>query len=175
MILPGLSLVLGGASSGKSLFAEGLIARTQLSRVYIATAQLHDDEMRAKAARHRAQRGPGWRTIEEPLDLAGALGRITPDEVVLVDCATLWLTNHMLAGADPQAVSDDLLLALATCSAPVVVVSNEVGSGIVPATELGRRFQTAQGQLNRQLAGAADLAVLVVAGLPLTLKGVLPA
>lgn len=174
MILPALSLVLGGASSGKSVFAETLIGRTQLSRVYVATAQLHDDEMRAKAERHLAQRGPGWRTVEEPLDLAGALKRITPDEVVLIDCATLWLTNHMLAGADPQDVTEGLLKALSACDAPVVIVSNEVGSGIVPATRLGRRFQTAQGQLNRQLAAAADLAVLVVAGLPLPLKGSIP-
>jgi adenosylcobinamide kinase/adenosylcobinamide-phosphate guanylyltransferase len=129
--------------------------------------------MAAKIAAHRDARGGGWRTVEAPVDVAPALAACDPRAVVLLDCATLWLSNRMLAGV-PGDAGDALLAALAGCPAPVVVVSNEVGMGVVPDTPLGRAFRGAQGRLNQRLAAAAGLAVLVVAGLPLVLKGALP-
>ncbi len=173
MNLPKLSLVLGGASSGKSSFAEALVLGSGLAPVYIATAQVWDAEMAAKVAAHRAQRGPGWRTVEEPLDIAAVLAGVTADEAVLIDCATLWLTNLILTDADPDAALAGLTTALAACPASVVIVSNEVGMGIVPDNALARRFRTAQGGLNRDLATRAGLVVAVMAGLPLVLKGTL--
>ena len=130
--------------------------------------------MRCRIAQHRADRGAGWQTVEVPRDLAGALAAVPADAVVLVDCATLWLTNHLLAEADLDAQSAGLLAALAACAAPVAVVSNEVGWGIVPDNALARRFRDAQGRLNQQMAAQADLVVAVMAGLPMALKGAVP-
>jgi adenosylcobinamide kinase / adenosylcobinamide-phosphate guanylyltransferase len=169
-----LNFVLGGARSGKSRFAEGLIAATGRPRRYIATAQAWDAEMRARIDQHQLDRGDGWRTTEAALNLAEALAQVSSDEAVLIDCATLWLSNHLLADHDLDAESQHLLAALSACPAPVVIVSNEVGFGIVPDNALARRFRDAQGRLNQQLAAQADLAVLVVAGLPMVLKGTLP-
>jgi adenosylcobinamide kinase/adenosylcobinamide-phosphate guanylyltransferase len=166
--------VFGGARSGKSAFAENLITATGRRRVYIATAEAWDEEMRDRIATHRLDRGDGWETVDAPLDLAGALAAIPAGAAVLVDCATLWLTNHMLAEHDLAVETDRLLAALAACAAPVVVVSNEVGWGIVPDNALARRFRDAQGRLNQQLAAQADLVVGVMAGLPFALKGRLP-
>lgn len=174
MPLQKLTLVLGGAASGKSDFAEGLVAASGRPRAYIATAEARDAEMQAKIARHREARGPGWRTLEAPRDLSQALGGISPGEAVLIDCATLWLTNLLLAEADLAAGEAELFAAMDACPAPVVIVSNEVGLGLVPDTPLGRRFREAQGGLNRRLATRADLVVFVAAGLPLVLKGALP-
>jgi adenosylcobinamide kinase/adenosylcobinamide-phosphate guanylyltransferase len=165
-----LTLVLGGAASGKSGHAEALVTATGRPRVYIATAEAWDTEMADKIARHRAARGPAWRTLEAPRDLPAALATVTAAEAVLIDCATLWLTNLMLAEADLPAAETALLAALADCPAPVVIVSNEVGHGIVPDTALGRRFRNAQGALNQRLAARADTVVAVMAGLPLILK-----
>jgi adenosylcobinamide kinase / adenosylcobinamide-phosphate guanylyltransferase len=172
--LPALSLVIGGARSGKSTFAEGLVTATPRPRRYIATAEPHDDEMRDRIARHRQDRGADWLTVEAPLDLAAALAKAGPGEVVLVDCATLWLTNHMLADHDLNAKTGELLTALASCAAPVVIVSNETGWGIVPENALARRFRDEQGRLNQRLAAQAGLVVTVIAGLPMVLKGQLP-
>lgn len=172
--LPKLTTVLGGAASGKSSFAEALVLKTQTRPAYIATAQVWDDEMAQKVARHRDVRADLWDTIEEPMDLPAALGKIGPDQPVLIDCATLWLTNIMLAERDIVAESDALLAALAGHPAPIVIVTNEVGQGIVPENALARRFRNAQGKLNQQLAAQSDLAVMVVAGLPMVLKGTLP-
>lgn len=172
--LPALTLVLGGACSGKSSLAEGLVRGTGRPRVYIATAQAWDDEMRAKIAQHRAGRGPDWQTLEEPRDLAPVLAAVRADQVVLLDCATLWLSNHLLAGADLAAETVSLLRALENCAAPVVVVSNEVGWSVVPENALAREFRDAQGRLNQQLAAQAGLVVAVMAGLPMVLKGQLP-
>jgi adenosylcobinamide kinase/adenosylcobinamide-phosphate guanylyltransferase len=166
--------VFGGARSGKSAFAESLIITTGRRRVYIATAEAWDDEMRDRIAAHRLDRGDGWETVDAPLDLAGALATIPADAAVLVDCATLWLTNHMLAEHDLAVETERLLTALAACAAPVAVVSNEVGWGIVPDNALARRFRDAQGRLNQQMAAQADLVVGVMAGLPFALKGRLP-
>jgi adenosylcobinamide kinase / adenosylcobinamide-phosphate guanylyltransferase len=172
--LPHLTLVIGGARSGKSRLAETLVTATGRPRIYIATAQAFDAEMGVRIAEHKAMRGAGWQTVEAPLDLAGALGGVPADAAVLVDCATLWLTNHLLADHDLDAEALALTLALAACPAPVVVVTNEVGLSIVPDNALARRFRDAQGSLNQQLAAKADLVVAVWAGLPLTLKGILP-
>ena len=174
-LLPQLSLVIGGARSGKSGLAERLVTGSGLARRYIATAEAWDDEMRDRIARHRADRGPGWTTVEAPLNLAAALAQAQAGEVVLVDCATLWLTNHLLADHDLAQEGAGLLAALAACAAPVVVVSNEVGWGIVPENALARAFRDAQGRLNQQIAAQADLVLGVMAGLPMVLKGRLPA
>lgn len=173
-ILPERVLILGGANSGKSALAEKLCVESGLNRVYIATAQAFDDEMADKIARHRAQRGPGWHTVETPLDPMAALADRRPGEVALLDCATLWLSNVMLAGHDTGHAGDALLAALAACPARVVVVSNEVGQGIVPENALGRAFRAAQGRLNQRLAAQADRVVAVMAGLPLVLKEAAP-
>lgn len=172
--LPALALVIGGARSGKSAFAERLITGTDRPRRYIATAEAWDDEMRSRIARHRTDRGPGWTTAEAPLDLPAALALAHPSEAVLIDCATLWLTNHLLADHDLDDQAATLLAALTACAAPVVIVSNETGWGIVPDNALARRFRDAQGRLNQRLAAQADLVVTVIAGLPLALKGRLP-
>lgn len=177
-----LSLVIGGARSGKSGLAERLVTATARPRRYIATAEAWDDEMRDRIARHRADRmadgaaggTADWITVEAPLDLTAALEGARPDEAVLIDCATLWLTNHLLADHDLDAETTALLSALAACPAPVTVVSNEVGWGIVPDNALARRFRDAQGRLNQRMAAQADLVLGVMAGLPIVLKGERP-
>jgi adenosylcobinamide kinase / adenosylcobinamide-phosphate guanylyltransferase len=169
-----LTLVIGGARSGKSTFAEGLIRASRCPRRYIATAEAWDDEMRARIARHQCDRGGDWVTVEAPLDLTAALADARVDEAVLVDCATLWLTNHLLADSDLSSQTDALIKALTTCLAPVVIVSNETGWGIVPDNALARRFRDEQGRLNQRLAAEAALVVTVIAGLPMVLKGQLP-
>lgn len=174
MTLPRLTLVLGGAASGKSAFAERLVLRAELAPVYIATAQVFDDEMAAKVSRHRDIRSDRWTTIEEPLDVVGALDQCDANQAVLIDCATLWLTNVILGDRDIAADMADPLVALRDCSAPVVIVSNEVGQGIVPDNALSRSFRNAQGTLNQAIATEAELVVAVMAGLPLALKGTLP-
>ncbi len=173
-VLPPLSLVIGGARSGKSAVAERLVRLTGRPRRYIATAEAWDDEMRARIAQHRADRGTGWTTAEAPLDLCAALAAAGPVEVVLIDCATLWLTNHLLADHDLDAEATRLISALFACPAPVVIVSNEVGWSIVPENALAPAFRDAQGRLNQRLATQAGLVVAVMAGLPLALKGNLP-
>jgi adenosylcobinamide kinase / adenosylcobinamide-phosphate guanylyltransferase len=169
---PRLTLVLGGARSGKSRLAESLItAAAAPPWIYVATAQALDAEMTERIAHHRLRRGTGWQTTEAPHDLAGAIGTTAPDAALLVDCLTLWLTNRMLAEADIEVDTAALEKALARRQGPTVLVSNEVGSGVVPDNALARRFADLQGRLNQRIAGSADRVVLVVAGLPLTLKG----
>jgi len=173
-MLTELTLVLGGAASGKSAWAEHLVLGATAEPLYLATAQAWDAEMHLKIARHRTARGAGWDTIEAPLDLLPALQHARADQAVLLDCATLWLSNHLLAESDLDTQIGSLLAALDSCAAPVVVVSNEVGAGIVPENALARRFRQAQGELNQQLAAQAGLVVVVMAGLPLVLKGQVP-
>ena len=167
-----ITLVLGGARSGKSRHAEGLVTASSGPRVYIATAQIWDSEMADRVARHKEDRGPGWTTVEEPLDLPGALRRhALAGTNVLVDCLTLWLSNLMMAEADVPARSAGLLAALAEAEGRVVLVSNEVGLGIVPDNALARRFRDHAGRLHQDIAAVAHRVVFVAAGLPLLLKG----
>ncbi len=172
--LPHLTLVIGGARSGKSAYAEHLVTVSGRPRRYIATAEAWDEEMRDRIAQHRRDRGSDWTTVEAPLDLAMALAASRADEAALIDCATLWLTNHLLADHDLSAETDRLVAALAACTAKTVIVTNEVGWGIVPENALARRFRDEQGRLNQRLAQVAGLVVTVIAGLPLVLKGQLP-
>ena len=170
MVLPRLSLVLGGARSGKSRHAEAMLARLPAPRIYVATAQAFDAEMRARIAEHRARRDAGWRTVEAPLDLPGAL-REAGEAPVLVDCLTLWLTNLMLGGHDLAQAEAALADALAARAAPTVLVSNEVGLGIVPDNALAREFRDRAGRLHQSLAAAAGHVAFMVAGLPMIVKG----
>jgi adenosylcobinamide kinase/adenosylcobinamide-phosphate guanylyltransferase len=170
--LPPVTLVIGGARSGKSALAERLVRASGLPRTYVATAEAWDDEMAARIAQHRADRGDGWRTVEAPHDLMPVLAAAAG--VVLVDCLTLWLTNRMLAEADVAAEGAALVAAMAASPARVVAVTNEVGMGIVPDNALARRFRDAQGRLNQAVAAQAGLVVGVMAGLPFVLKGTLP-
>ena len=180
--LPPTTLVLGGARSGKSRYAERLVG-DHLTRtgggpaVYVATAAAGDAEMAARIAAHRARRDARWHTVEAPLDLAGAIMATAADAPgtdapVLVDCLTLWLTNVMLADRDPEAATETLIAALRDMAAPTVLVANEVGLGIVPDSALGRRFRDAAGRLNQAVAAIADQVIFVAAGLPLILKAV---
>ncbi|MGY3617666.1 bifunctional adenosylcobinamide kinase/adenosylcobinamide-phosphate guanylyltransferase [Bradyrhizobium sp. USDA 10063] len=165
------TLVLGGARSGKSAFAERVIAESGLARVYLATATADDGEMRDRIAHHRGRRGSDWTTVEEPLALIDALTQVSrPGCAVLVDCLTLWLSNLMLAGRDPDVEAERLAQFLGAAANPVVLVSNEVGLGIVPETRLGRDFRDAQGRLNQMIASSVPNVVFVAAGLPLWLK-----
>jgi adenosylcobinamide kinase/adenosylcobinamide-phosphate guanylyltransferase len=177
-LFPNRALILGGARSGKSAFAERLAALRDAGdadRVYLATAEPGDAEMQARIAAHQARRGAGWRTVEAPLDLPGALSASRAQApAVLVDCLTLWLSNLMLAGRDWRAEVDVLAQVLAAEGAPVILVSNEVGLGLVPETPLGREFRDAQGALNQKIATTCDYVAFVAAGLPLTLKGRAP-
>ena len=174
--LPPVSLVLGGARSGKSTYAEKIVTGTLFGgtprpALYVATAEAGDVEMATRILAHRTRRGANWTTVEEPIKLAEMLGPPgSPDRPVLVDCLTLWLSNLMHVGADLDEAGDDLMRALDEYVAPVVFVSNEVGLGIVPETPLGRRFRDAQGRLNMRMAERADRVILMTAGLPLTLK-----
>ncbi|MFV1592204.1 bifunctional adenosylcobinamide kinase/adenosylcobinamide-phosphate guanylyltransferase [Phaeobacter sp. JH20_36] len=168
-----VTFILGGAASGKSAYAEEICLNSGKDRVYLATSQVFDEEMRAKVDRHLHQRGAGWTTHEAPRDLAPVLDSLRADQICLLDCATMWLSNQMLAEADLIAEQAALMAALQRCAAEVVVVSNEVGHGIVPDNALARQFREAQGRLNIALAGVADRAVLVIAGLPQVLKGTL--
>ena len=166
------TLVIGGARSGKTRYAlEQAQACGASRRVMIATAQALDEEMAERIARHRAERGEAWATVEAPLDLAGAVAALGASDVAVIDCLTLWLTNHLLAEADLGQQVAELTRALAASPAALYVVSNEVGQGIVPDNALARRFRDEAGWMNQAMAAAADRVVLVSAGLPLVLKG----
>jgi adenosylcobinamide kinase/adenosylcobinamide-phosphate guanylyltransferase len=157
-----LTLVLGGARSGKSRFAESLITALPPPWIYAATGQALDAEMAERIAAHRARRGAGWATVEAPRDLAATLEAYATAPI-LVDCLTLWLSNLMMAETAIEAEFDRLEHALAKATGPVVLVANEVGSGIVPDNALARRFRDLQGWLNQRIAAQADRVVLVVA------------
>lgn len=165
------TLVLGGARSGKSAFAEQLVSLSGLACVYLATATAGDDEMRARIDHHRARRGAAWQTVEEPLALVEVLQRESRrDRMILVDCLTLWLSNLMHAGRDAEAEGRSLAAWLPQAPGPIVFVSNEIGLGLVPETPLGRAFRDAQGRLNQIIAAAAPNVAFVAAGIPLWLK-----
>ncbi|MGJ4891049.1 bifunctional adenosylcobinamide kinase/adenosylcobinamide-phosphate guanylyltransferase [Bradyrhizobium sp. HKCCYLRH3099] len=169
--LPRLTLVLGGARSGKSRYAEALITANPPPWIYVATAQAFDDEMTERIAQHKARRAEGWQTLETTHDLAGLVRAHTDASApILIDCLTLWLSNVMLADMDVPAASADLVEALSVAHGPIIAVSNEVGLGIVPDNALARAFRDAQGRLNQDVAAMADRVILMAAGLPLTLK-----
>ncbi|MFZ3235842.1 MAG: bifunctional adenosylcobinamide kinase/adenosylcobinamide-phosphate guanylyltransferase [Stellaceae bacterium] len=169
--LPATTLVLGGARSGKSRYAERLVEEAADCATYCATATPGDAEMAARIAAHRARRGPFWRTVEEPLRLAAVVAaEARPERPLLVDCLTLWLSNLMLSGRNVDDEVAALAAALRLAAGPVVLVANEVGMGLVPETPLGREFRDAAGRLNQEVAALADRVVFVAAGLPLVLK-----
>ena len=172
--LPPITLVLGGARSGKSAYAEGLVeahVEDHVGGIYLATATAGDAEMAERIRRHQARRGETWTTVEEPLDLIGALkAHGDPGRPVLVDCLTLWLSNLLAAGRDPGPETAALAKGLATVAGPVVLVSSEVGTGIVPDNALARAYMDAAGEMNQAVAAAADRVVLVTAGLPREIK-----
>jgi adenosyl cobinamide kinase/adenosyl cobinamide phosphate guanylyltransferase len=156
-----LVLLLGGARSGKSELALRLAERSGREVVFVATAEARDDEMRERIERHRAERPGAWATVEEPLDLAGALARVRPETCAIVDCLSLWVSNLMERGLD----AEDSAPAAAAAARPLTIaVSNEVGLGVVPATPLGRAYRDVLGRVNRIWADAADETYLVVAG-----------
>jgi len=165
-------LVLGGARSGKSDFAlslaEGLAPGGR--HLFVATAEARDEEMAERVAAHQARRGPNWETIETPLDLAGPLASARAEQVVLIDCLTLWLSNLLEAGREFDREESRLAEAAAGAEGHWIMVANEVGLGIVPDNPLARRFRDLAGRLNQRLAGLADQVFLVAAGLPLKLK-----
>ena len=166
-----VTLVLGGARSGKSLFAEVLVESQPGACIYLATAQAGDGEMVARIAAHRARRGDRWTTVEEPLDLVAALGQACgPGRTVLVDCLTLWLSNLLGAERPVGIECGRLLAALPELAGPVVFVSNEVGQGVVPDNALARAFVDHAGRLHQDLAVAAQRVVFMTAGLPRELK-----
>jgi adenosylcobinamide kinase/adenosylcobinamide-phosphate guanylyltransferase len=173
MILSGkTALVLGGARSGKSAFSERLAIATGLERHYIATGRAYDDEMRERIARHREDRGPAWVTHEEPVDLVGTLQKINaPAAVVLVDCLTLWVTNLMMAEVDIPAQAAALAAQVSVSQATVILVSNEVGLGIVPENRMAREFRDHAGRLHQNIAAITDEVFFIAAGLPLKMKG----
>jgi adenosylcobinamide kinase/adenosylcobinamide-phosphate guanylyltransferase len=165
-----LILVLGGARSGKSRYAERLISEYAAPWIYIATAEALDDEMRERIAQHRARRDTRWHGIEAPHALADAVRDAPAEQPLLVDCLTLWLSNRLLVDADIKQETGTLVDTLAARTAPTIAVSNEVGLGIVPENALARRFRDAAGIANQMLAARADRVDLIAAGLPLRLK-----
>ena len=169
--LPPVTLILGGARSGKSRYGEALVERRPGPCIYLATAEAGDAEMAARIAAHRARRGDRWTTVEVPLDLTVALALAAgPDRAVLVDCLTLWLSNLMGAGRDLGRACADLIAALPGLSGPVIFVSNEVGQGVVPDNALARAFVDRAGRLHQDLGAVVDHVVFMTAGLPADLK-----
>ncbi len=164
-------LVLGGARSGKSRYAQQRAEAVGGDLRFIATAQAYDDEMRDRISRHQADRGPEWSTIEAPLDLAAAIAaQAVPGVTLLVDCLTLWASNLLLAEHDSDAALRDLRRAIGDYPGTLILVSNEVGLGIVPDNALARRFRDIAGTINQGVAAAADEVMFVAAGLPLRFK-----
>jgi adenosylcobinamide kinase/adenosylcobinamide-phosphate guanylyltransferase len=170
----GLRLIIGGARSGMSALAqtqaEAAARRRGGAPIMIATAEALDEEMAARIARHRAERGPGWRTLEAPLDLVAAVAELGAGDCAVIDCLTLWLSNLMFAERDPERETEALLEAATRSPAEIVLVTNEVGMSIVPENALARRFRDEAGRMNRRAAEAAGEVTVMFAGLPLRLK-----
>jgi len=171
-------LILGGARSGKSRYAVALGRAGSVRTGFVATARTSDGDMRDRIARHRAERPREWLTVEEPLDLAGTCRRLVPQlDLIVVDCLTVWVANLLDRGRDDAAVlseADDLAAVLGERVVSFVVVSNEVGEGVHPPTEIGLRFRDLLGLVNQRIAAAADLVTLMVAGIPVPIKRVAP-
>lgn len=170
--MSGAHLILGGARSGKSRYAQSIAEAFDGALVFIATGEAHDAEMTARIDRHRADRGERWRTVEAPLALAEAIrASAAPDHLLLVDCLTLWTSNLMHTGRDIDAATAELIAALRAAPGPVLMVANEVGLGIVPDNPLARAFRDAAGHMNQAIAAACDRVTFVTAGLPIIVKG----
>lgn len=175
--LPRLTFVLGGARSGKSAYAQRLAESAVLADdgspelVFVATAESGDDEMRSRIARHQTDRGARWRTMEAPLELSRTLQEAAgAGRVIVVDCLSLWVSNLMHAGQDPDRAYTEFLHILANCAGAVILISNEVGLGIVPDNALARAFRDHAGRMHQNIAAQADRVVFVAAGLALPLK-----
>jgi len=164
------TLVLGGARSGKSVYAEKLLENSASSKVYVATAQARDDEMVERITLHQARRGAEWQTIEAPLDICAALSKAGTGKIILLDCVTLWVANLMAAGRDVEGEVQKLCVLLKTINSDVVIVSNEVGLGIVPDNALARRFRDEAGRANQMIADACTRVVFIAAGQALIMK-----
>lgn len=171
MILTASTLVIGGARSGKSAYAERLIEQNAGAGLYLATAEARDDEMQDRIQHHRDRRGDFWTTVEEPLDLAAALAaEARPERPILVDCLTLWLSNLVEAGRDANLEGDKLCATIAELAGPVVLVGNELGMSVVSESASTRRFVDLHGRLNQAVAAISKRVILIAAGLPLLLK-----
>lgn len=168
--MPKISLILGGAKSGKSKYAEDLTSNYE-NRLYIATAEARDEEMKDRIKAHQKQRGTTWQTIEESLNIKDHLeAQHEPNSVILIDCMTMWLSNLFEQNWNIETETKLLLKALPNCSADVILVSNELGLSIVPENALARKFRDEQGILNQKLAKGANNVVFIAAGLPINLK-----
>lgn len=168
--MPKVSLILGGAKSGKSKYAEDLSANYE-NKLYIATAEARDEEMKDRIKAHQKQRGTNWQTIEESLNIKDHLeAQNEPNSVILVDCMTIWLSNLFEHNCNIETETNLLLKTLPNCSADVILVSNELGLSIVPENALARKFRDEQGILNQKLAKVANNVVFIAAGLPINLK-----
>lgn len=166
------TLILGGARSGKSARALQLAEAGDKQRIFVATAEALDEEMAERIARHQAERHADWETVEAPLELADAINRHDRrDTMLLIDCLTLWLSNLVHHGSDVEVEIIDLMIAIEEAAADIILVSNEIGLGLVPETKLGRDFRDAQGRLNQQIAASCDVVEFIAAGLPIRLKG----
>ena len=165
-----LTFLLGGARSGKSTLALQLATRASGSVTLIATAEARDEEMMERIERHRSERPQGWETVEEPLELEAVLGLVPEDQVVVVDCISLWVANLLECGENAEGRNAAAVELARKRPAATIVVSNEVGLGVVPVSELGRRYRDVLGRVNAQWAAAADEAALVVAGRMLRLQ-----
>ena len=166
-----ITFILGGARSGKSKFAEGLVLSSGLKPIYLATGRALDDEMVERIEEHQNRRGEDWETMEEPLALVDAINHAAvPGRIILVDCLTLWVTNLMMAEANVSKEIDGLISALSNVNAPIVFVSNEVGQGVVPINKMAREFVDLSGLVHQRLAAIANHAYFVTAGIPQKLK-----
>lgn len=170
---PKLSTIVGGVSSGKSSFAERLVVSAGLNKVYLATAETRDDEMRARVERHVRERGPAWQLFEEPREIGRVLNGLSSADICLLDCATMWLSNQVEQGHGHEVIAP-LIADLEQAPCPVVIVTNELGLGGIAGTPLARTFADLQGRLNAALMGVSDLGVAVLAGQPVVLKGRVP-
>ena len=164
------TLIIGGAASGKSEFAENLVTKSTLHKIYLASANIYDEEMQRKVEKHKIRRGNDWETISEPLEAKKMITNLKENQIMLFDCATMWLTNQVLIKADMHAEISELIEAIGISKGNLTIVTNEVGSGIVPDNSMAREFRELQGLLNQRLALICDSVIKVIAGLPLYLK-----
>ena len=169
-VKPMKTLIIGGAASGKSAYAEGLASNSKLYKIYLASANIYDEEMQLKVDKHKLRRGDDWTTISEPLEAEKKITNLNDNQIMLFDCATMWLTNQMLNKADVQSEILQLTDSMKFSKGSLIVVTNEVGSGIVPENSMAREFRELQGFLNQELASISDSVIQVIAGLPLFLK-----